>query len=139
MEKIDFRKTMKGLYSPFAKDFAVVAVPSMTFLKVDGQGDPNSAADYAAGFNWLYSISYELKFASKADGRDYTVPPLEALWWADDMDDFAKRRKDRWQWTQMLMVPDFVSGESYEPALDKTREKLGKAPQAGASSLSPKG
>ena len=50
-----------------------------------------------------------MKFATKTQpGKDYVVPPLEGLWWADNPDDFAGRRKHLWQWTMMIMVPDFV-------------------------------
>ncbi len=35
--------------------------------------------------------------------------PLEGLWWADDMDSFtASRDKSRWDWTLMIMVPDWI-------------------------------
>ena len=44
---------------------------------VDGRGDPNTAPAYAQAVQWLYSVSYALKFALKAEGRDYVVPPLE--------------------------------------------------------------
>lgn len=131
MEKIDFKKTLKALYAPSAKDFALVEVPPMHFVMVDGQGDPNRAEDYEKGLNWVYSISYALKFASKQLlGRDYTVPPLEALWWSDDMADFVAGKKERWRWTQMIMVPDFVSRDMYEAALEKTRKKLGEPPSS---------
>lgn len=130
MEKIDFKKSLKGLYGPSAREFAIVDVPAMRFVMVDGHGDPNTAARYATGLNWVYSISYALKFASKRRGQDYTVPPLEARWWTDDMADFVARRKDRWRWTQMLMVPDFVSAEMFEPALAEARKKLGEPPES---------
>ena len=70
-----------------------------------------------------------MKFASKRElGKDYVVPPLEGLWWADDPADFVARRKDRWRWTMMIMVPDFVGPDLYEAALAKTRTKLGEPP-----------
>lgn len=129
MDKIDFKKTLKALYGPSTKDFSIVDVPPMQFVMIDGQGDPNKAAEYATGLSWIYSISYALKFASKLQrGQDYAVPPLEALWWADDMSDFVARRKDRWRWTQMIMVPDFVPAEMFTPALAKARDKLGEPP-----------
>ena len=55
-------------------------------------------------------MAYALKFASKRElGRDYVVPPLEGLWWADDMESFtAARDKSRWDWTLMLLVPDWL-------------------------------
>lgn len=125
--KIDFRKSMPDLYNP-TTEFALVDVPVMTFVMNDGHGDPNTAAAYAEGLSWLYSVSYALKFASKAAGRDYVVPPLEALWWADDMADFIDRRKDNWRWTQMLMVPDFVEKAFFDDAKARAAKKLGAAP-----------
>ena len=38
MEKIDFKKTLKQLYQPSAKEIASVDVPEMNFLMVDGDG-----------------------------------------------------------------------------------------------------
>jgi hypothetical protein len=35
--------------------------------------------------------------------------PLEGLWWAGDMAAFtAARDKSRWDWTLMIMVPDWI-------------------------------
>jgi len=44
-----------------------------------------------------------VKFLSKRElGRDYVVMPLEALWWADDMEAFTSSRdKAKWRWTVM--------------------------------------
>lgn len=128
MEKIDFKKTLKALYSAPAGKFVAVDVPPMQFVKVDGAGDPNCVPDYGEALGWLYSTSYAMKFASKALGRDYVVPPLEGLWWADDPAAFAARHKDQWQWSMMILVPDFVSAEMFEEARRKAAAKLGKAP-----------
>jgi hypothetical protein len=75
---------------------------------VDGHGDPNTAKEYTDAIGALYRIAYKLKFASKQDlGKDYVVMPLEALWWASDMDSFTTNRdKSQWNWTAMIMVPD---------------------------------
>jgi hypothetical protein len=40
---------------------------------------------------------------------DYRVMPLEGLWWFEDMAEFSVEDKDSWQWTMMIMQPDFVS------------------------------
>lgn len=131
MEKTDFKKSLKPLYSPPAGTFVLVEVPKMQFVKVDGEGDPNTAPAYRAALAWLYSVSYTMKFAGKAAlGKDYVVPPLEGLWWADDSKDFITRKKDRWRWTMMIMVPDFNTREMYESAVERTGEKLGKAPES---------
>lgn len=125
MEKVDFKKTLKALYQPPAT-FTLVEVPRMQFVMVDGSGDPNVDPSYARALEWLYSISYALKFASKRElDRDYVVPPLEGLWGADDMSTFKSRRKEQWSWTMMIMQPDWITQDRYDAALAKTAAKLG--------------
>lgn len=129
MEKIDFRKVHKALYNPPAGEFVTVEVPKLQFVRIDGAGNPNTAASYKAALEWLYSVSYAMKFAAKAAlGKDYTVPPLEGLWWADDRSAFVARRKDEWKWTMMIMAPDFVDRGIFEQAVAKAGKKLGDAP-----------
>lgn len=129
MEKIDFRRVLKRLYAPPAGEFVLIDVPEMQFVKVDGEGDPNTSATYRSAVEWLYAVSYGMKFAAKAAlGKDYVVPPLEGLWWADDMRTFITREKDRWRWTMMIMVPDFVSRDMFDAAVAKAGRKLGEAP-----------
>lgn len=56
--------------------------------------------------------------------RDYVVPPLEGLWWADDMDTFTVARdKTKWRWTMMLMGPDWIPERMFEDALAAVRAK----------------
>jgi hypothetical protein len=129
MDKIDFKKTLKTLYYAPQGRFARVDVPKLRYVMIDGQGDPNMAPAYKSALEWLYPVSYAMKFASKSEfGKDYVVPPLEGLWWADDPTDFVARRKDRWRWTMMIMVPDFVGQDLYGAALAKTQTKLGAPP-----------
>lgn len=130
MEKIDFRKTLRALYNPPADAFVAVEVPEMQFVKVDGEGDPNTAPAYRSAVEWLYGVSYAMKFAAKATlGQDYVVPPLEGLWSADDPRSFVSREKDRWRWTMMIMAPDFVTRGMFDAAVQKTGKKLGEPPQ----------
>lgn len=131
MVKIDFKKTLEPLYNPPAGTFASVEVPQMLFTKVDGEGDPNTAPAYRSAVEWLYGVSYATKFSAKAAlGKDYVVPPLEGLWWADDPTSFITRQKDQWRWTMMIMVPDFVVRDMFDKAAAKTGGKLGQPPQS---------
>ncbi|MCP4319566.1 MAG: hypothetical protein GY789_27175 [Hyphomicrobiales bacterium] len=122
MEKIDFKKTMKSLFAPSAKGFAIVDVPPLQFLMIDGKGrpDPDPQTEYAQALAALYPVAYKLKFLSKKTlGRDYVVPPLQALWWADDMSVFVSGDKDQWQWIVMIMQPDWV-GQAHVDEVLKT-------------------
>ena len=122
MTKVDFKKTLKHLYIP-PKKFVTVDVPAMQFLMVDGHGDPNSAQEYQDAVEAVYAVAYKIKFASKnALGKDYTVPPLEGLWWSEDMQSFVTREKSAWDWTMMIMTPEWISDEFYTDAVEQVRK-----------------
>jgi hypothetical protein len=117
VEKIDFKKSLKQLYQPKSGDFELVDVPLMPFLMVDGHGDPNVEKSYVEAVEALYSVAYGLKFMSKKTlDKDYAVPPLEGLWWAADMDAFTAGRKAEWDWTMMILQPDWIDADMVERA-----------------------
>jgi hypothetical protein len=124
MSKIDYKKDLKQFYKPSAKKVCEVDVPSMNFLMVDGSGAPETA-HYKAAIEALYSVSYTLKFMIKKGdiGIDYAVLPLEGLWWADDMSDFANDNKDNWIWTMMIMQPELVTKSLVQAAIDQVKVK----------------
>ena len=128
MSKVDFKKTLAALYAAPTDRFVSIDVPTLTFVKVDGAGDPNTIPAYRTAIEWLYAVSYALKFAAKGLGKDYVVPPLEGLWWADDPADFVARRKDRWRWTMMIMAPDVIDRPMFDAAVAKAGRKLGPPP-----------
>ncbi len=122
MTKTDFKKTLKHLYNP-PRRFVTVDVPEMQFLMVDGHGDPNTTQDYKYAVEALYAVAYKIKFMSKKGlEKDYTVPPLEGLWWAEDMETFITRNKSQWDWTMMIMTPDWISAEFFADAVEQVRK-----------------
>lgn len=95
MDTYDIKKERKDRYAPRPGELAIVDVPHMSFLMVDGHGNPNRAAAYRDAVEALYSLSYAIRFAAKKElGRVHVVAPLEGLWWADDMGAFSARMKD---------------------------------------------
>jgi hypothetical protein len=125
MEKTDYKKELKHLYFPSAKEATMVDVPKMNFTMIDGQGDPNTSMDFQQAIEALYGISYTSKFMLKKGGSDtdYVVPPLEGLWWAEDMTDFLKGDREAWKWTLMIMQPPYVTAEIFVKSVDELREK----------------
>ena len=123
-DKLDFKRTLAGYRAPRER-FEIVDLPDQQYLMVDGHGDPNTSPAYADALAALYPVAYKLKFASKRElGRDYVVPPLEGLWWAEDMDAFtASRDKSRWDWTMMLMTPDWIDVGLFEVTLAQAAAK----------------
>lgn len=128
-EKLDFRKRDKELYQPGTKP-AVVRVPAMNFIMVDGKGNPNQeGGEYQQAVELLYALSYSIKMGNKKGGpegwTDYVVPPLEGLWWlaggtsADS--DFSE--KEKYFWTSMIRQPEFVTQAIFEKACRETEKK----------------
>lgn len=95
----------------------------MQFLMIDGMGSPGDSKEYQDALAALYPIAFKTKFLSKAKGKDYVVPPLEGLWWADNMDDFIEENRDKWKWTMMIMQPDWITKEMIDEAIAATKEK----------------
>ena len=125
MEKIDLKKELKALYNPTAKEVTLIDVPKMNFLMIDGQGAPESE-QFMQAMQAMYPIAYTIKFdKKKAGGPDFTVMALEALWWAEDMAVFMPETADRnkWQWTVMMLQPDFVTRKDFDAAVAATKKK----------------
>ncbi|MEI7554363.1 GyrI-like domain-containing protein [Candidatus Chlorohelix sp.] len=127
MPVLDFKKEMKELFNPSAKEAALVNVPPLPFLMIDGEGDPNTSAQFNAAVEALYSLSYTLKFALKKEPEpvEYSVAPLQGLWWMDDMSQFNMESKAGWKWTLMIMQPPQVTPAALERASTEAFKKKG--------------
>ena len=124
MQKNDYKKLFKDFYSAPTREVREVIVPTMNFLMIDGEGDPNTSPSFQQAVEALYTVSYTLKFAiKKSTQTDYGVMPLEGLWWADDMTTFSVDRKSEWKWTLMIMQPEPVTEDRLITTLDEVRKK----------------
>lgn len=125
MEKIDFKKHYKNLYQTSAKEVVSLDVPTLNYLMIDGEGDPNTSPAYAAAVEALFSVSYTLKFMVKKGelAIDYGVMPLEGLWWADDMTTFSTDNKADWKWTMMIMQPELITADLVNKAIAEVARK----------------
>jgi len=122
-DKIDYKKILKEFYHPPLKAPVIVDVPAMNFLMIDGRGDPNQSQTYRDAVSTLYSLSYALKFGvKKSEGVDYSVMPLEGLWWMDDNRLFVQGCKDLWYWTMMIAQPELIN----QTMIEKTKEEVKK-------------
>lgn len=127
-DKYDLKRAHRELYASSAKDFVVVDVPPMTYLAVDGSGDPNTSSEYADAVEALFSVGYAVKFRSKkALGRDFVVGPLEGLWRAEDPAAFVTRDKASWSWTMLIAQPEWIDEALVTEAVAAVRAKSEKA------------
>ena len=125
MKKIDYKKEFHSLYTPSTKSISIVEVPSMSYVLIDGKGDPNTVKEYGEAVEALYAVSYTIKFFYKKqkNGIDYTVLPLEGLWWVPNMEQFSSKKKEDWLWRMMIMQPEFVTAEVFKNAVEIVRQK----------------
>lgn len=127
---------------PFsAKKVGFIDVPEMAFAMVDGKGPPGVSPGFQEAIGALYSISYGLKFALKAEGLACKVSMLESLFWTADgkplgADESAIDPAEL-AWRLMVWQPDEVTPELFERVRAEASRKAEEkgAPLAGAERL----
>jgi hypothetical protein len=127
MKDADMRARLKELY--LAKDFVLVEVPEMRFIMIDGRGAADrSALDQAV--KWLFAVIYPIKrIARERMGSNFVEPPLEGLWWADDMHDFISGNRERLNWRMMIVYePDWLTAEMFDDSVSAAKARLGEPP-----------
>jgi hypothetical protein len=119
---IDFKKSQKEYYQPQTTP-SIIELPEMLFIMVDGQGNPNTSVAYQTALDVLYGLSYTIKMSKKGEKQpqgyyDYIVPPLEGLWQIDGGGEFdpGVADKDKFSWTSMIRVPEYVTLDVFEYA-----------------------
>lgn len=121
MSDLDLKKRHAALYKPSAKVPALVDVPPLRFLMIDGQGPYGAeSTSFTESVQALYTLSYQVKFAAKRLGLVYPVMPLEGLYWqlGADMGTAPASPEDT-AWRLMILLPEEVDGD----LVDATREK----------------
>ena len=123
MKTIDLKKSLKPFYTASATKPAIIDVPALNTLMVDGTGDPNGPA-FQEAVGSLYSVAYTLKFSFKKEKAiDYPVMALEGLWCADDPSVFTSGKRDEWTWTIFIVLPDFVTRKDVAEAVAAIKKK----------------
>ncbi len=126
----DFKKEYREFYLPKAKP-ALVQVPPVQFVAVEGRGDPNEAGgDYQAAVSLLYALAYTVKMSKMGDHRiagyfDFVVPPLEGFWRQEGAPGMDYSRKADLQWISCIRLPDFVAPSDFDWAVKEAQRKKG--------------
>jgi hypothetical protein len=129
MGALDSKERLKELYLPSAEDFVLVDVPELQFVMVDGEGGSDGEL-FSHLLRWLFAVVHPIKLiARERMGKDYVEPPLECLWWSDDINDFIAGKKDKLKWRLMIVATaDWLRQEMFEQAVAKASDRLGKVP-----------
>ena len=124
----DFKKEYKEFYMP-KNTPGIVTVPPMNYIAVRGQGDPNlEDGAYKQSIGLLYGIAFTIKMSKMGDHCiegyfDYVVPPLEGFWWQDGVFGIDYTHKEQFRWISVIRLPDFVTGDDFEWAVDEATRK----------------
>lgn len=124
----DYKKEYKEFYLP-PKNPQIIKIPSMNFIAVRGEGDPNEEnGAYKESIGLLYSIAYTIKMSKKGkkeiDGYfDYVVPPLEGFWWQEGIKGIDYSHKENFKWISLIRLPEYVTEEIFNWAVKEAGEK----------------
>ena len=124
----DFKKEYKELYKPKDKP-SIINVEKANFIAVRGVGDPNSEnSEYKQSISLLYPIAYAIKMSKKGNYKidgyfDFVVPPLEGFWWQEGIKGVDYANKDSFNFISLIRMPDFVTKEVFEWAIEETTRK----------------
>lgn len=124
----DFKKEYKELYKLKAKP-SIINVEKANFIAVRGVGDPNAEnSEYKQSISLLYPIAYAIKMSKKGDYKidgyfDFVVPPLEGFWWQEGIRGVDYANKDSFNFISLIRMPDFVTKEVFEWAIEETTRK----------------
>lgn len=124
--KHEWKKHEKAVYGA-KKMPSVIYVPSQKYIMISGWGDPNGT-DFSERVSALYTLAYGIKMgykssaaAKQADIHDYTVYPLEGIWWKND--DGKELIKAKLNYTIMIRQPDFITKDMVSTVLEKVKRK----------------
>ena len=126
----DFKKEYREYYLP-PQTPVIVDVPPMNYVAVRGKGNPNEEdSEYKASIELLYGIAFTIKMSKMGDHRiegyfDFVVPPLEGLWWSETGEVDYGRKQD-FHFISMLRLPDFVTKEDFDWAVETAARKKKK-------------
>lgn len=113
MQKIDFKKEYKELYSAKPNEYKQITVPAHKFLTIEGKGHPKEK-EFQSSVETLYNIAYTIKMMPRSGTTpkgyfEYVVPPLECFY-------RLVSNPEKFGWNLMIMQPDFVDEQLVEKA-----------------------
>lgn len=124
----DYKKEYKEFYMPKRKP-EIIEVPSMNYIAVRGKGNPNEeGGEYKRAISILYTLAFTIKMSYRGGYKiegyfEYVVPPLEGFWWQEGVAGIDYQNKDTFNWISVIRLPDFVSKEDFEWAVNEAEQK----------------
>ncbi|MEG1133202.1 MAG: GyrI-like domain-containing protein, partial [Cellulosilyticaceae bacterium] len=98
MKKINIKMALKNEYTASQKEVSLIDIPKLSYLALQGIGNPNTSRMYQEVIEALYAVAYTIKFKIKKEKEiDFGVMPLETLWWLPDGEErMEEANKSNW-------------------------------------------
>lgn len=126
MQKIDFAKTHKHLYTATQK-IKEVMVEKATFLSIKGKGEAGGTA-FREAIQKMFTLAYTAKFTLLFAGKmNFGVSKLECLW----PEDPSKLPPAEWPWQLLIRIPNGIT----ERDLKKVRKEILEKKQLDTSAV----
>lgn len=125
MEKIDFKIELKNEYTASQKEAKLIEMPKLSYLALQGIGNPNTSDRYKEAIEALYAVAYNIKFRVKKERKiDFGVMPLETLWWLPQGEKrMEEANKSNWCWESLIMQPEWIDEQIVGKAIKEVMEK----------------
>ncbi len=121
--KLDLNKEYKSYYT--AKTAPQLLESEVgRYLSIEGKGEPGGE-EFTAKIEALYPLAFGVKNISKKEGRDFSVPKSEGLWWVESDKPFMEVPRKEWRWKLLIRLPDFVDIQMVERAKKEVFKKKG--------------
>jgi hypothetical protein len=125
----ELKKELAPLFNP-PREPALVDVPDLGYLMIDGYGAPEPAAgaeptELQRSFAALFPVAYTIKFRLKRDGLMMSILPLEALWFTEGKSFDTSVPKEEWSWRALMAVSHDVTRQIFDEAVADVRRKKG--------------
>ncbi|MGE0057259.1 MAG: GyrI-like domain-containing protein [Dehalococcoidia bacterium] len=122
-DKTDLMRSLPSFFRAPRKP-EVVDLPEASYLVVDGTGSPDAPL-FQEAIGSLFSVAYTVKITLKKAGKDFKVATFGGSWWIGEPE--APLPRDQWRWQLTMMVPDYVSREDVQGAIEALTAR-GKQP-----------
>lgn len=123
MEKLDLVKQNPTYYKANGNPVEVEIEP-VYCLSISGIGAPDGDL-FQNSISALYPVAYTVKKYCKSDSQDFVVPKLEAFWWVEEGLVFEQTPPDDWHWQLMIRMPDYVTNDHVDQAVEEVIKKKG--------------
>ena len=114
-KNLDLKNEKNDFTNEENEEITKVLCDKAYYITLDGEGDQVLSERHSEGIEALQMVANALKNHYKSTENDFTISPLNILWWVNDKEDC----KEKYKWRLMIEIASFVSEEIF---IEKRKE-----------------